>query len=559
MDETPAALRRRAEKRLSHQATGPADADARRTLHELEVHQIELEMQNAELRIARDEAEALLDKYTELYDFAPVGYFTLAPDGTIRLANLTGAAMVGIGRSNLIGRSFAMLVAHGQRTGLKVFLKQVFAAETKQSGEFELADASLATRIVTIEALRSPNGLECSAMILDITGRRQALERMRVSEIRYRRLFEAAHDGVLLIDPGTSRIIDANPFMTRLLGYPRDQLIGKELFEIGLLKDAAASRQMFRKLKKDHEIRYEDLPLKNQAGLHQEVEVVANLYHEDGQPVIQCNIRDITIRKLAEDMSSRNVKLNLEITHRKAVEEDLRTSRKELSRLLRQSRLQQKQMRDLSHRILHVQEEERKRISRELHDVIAQTLVGINVHLALLAQGTAAVPENLQQQISRTQVLVEKAVEIVHDFARELRPTMLDDLGLIPALQMYLKRFMTDTGIRVSLQAFAKIDESTSLVRTVLYRIAQEALTNVANHAGASHVEVSIESLQDIFRMTIKDDGQGFQVNGNAGSKKKNRLGLIGMRERVEMIGGTFQVDSAPGGPTTVQVEIPAT
>ena len=99
-------------------------------------------MQNTELRIARDEAEDLLDKYTELYDFAPVGYFTLAADGTIRLANLTGAAMVGIGRSNLIGRAFCMLVAPGQRAGFRDFLKQVFATETKQSGEFELADAN---------------------------------------------------------------------------------------------------------------------------------------------------------------------------------------------------------------------------------------------------------------------------------------------------------------------------------------------------------------------------------------------------------------------------------
>jgi PAS domain S-box-containing protein len=384
-------------------------------------------------------------------------------------------------------------------------------------------------------------------MILDITGRRQALERMRVSEIRYRRLFEAAHDGVLLIDPDTSRIIDANPFMTRLLGYSRDQLIGKELFEIGLLKDEAASRQMFRKLKRSHEVRYEDLPLESQAGRHQEVEVVANLYQEDGQPVIQCNIRDITVRKLAEDMSSRNVKLKLEIVRRQQVEEDLRANRKEQSRLLRQSRLQQKQLRDLSHRILHAQEEERKRISRELHDVIAQTLVGINVHLAVLDQGNAASPETFRQQISNTRLLVEKAVEIVHDFARELRPTMLDDLGLIPALQVYMKQFMADTGIRVSLKAFAKIDQSAIMARTVLYRIAQEALTNVARHAKASHVEVTIESLEDIIRMTIKDNGQGFQVSGNAGSKKKNRLGLISMRERAEMIGGSFQVDSAPG------------
>jgi signal transduction histidine kinase len=315
---------------------------------------------------------------------------------------------------------------------------------------------------------------------------------------------------------------------------------------------------MFRELKRSHEVRYEDLPLKSQAGRHQEVEVVANLYQEDGHAVIQCNIRDITVRKLAEDMSRRNAKLNLEIARRKVVEEELRAHRKELAGLLRQSRLQQKQLRDLSRRMLHVQEEERKRISRELHDVIAQMLVGINVHLAMLAHGYVAAPETLQQQISNTQMLVEKAVEIVHDFARELRPTMLDDLGLIPALQVFMKGFMAETGIRVSLTASAKIDQATAMVRTTLYRIAQEALTNVARHAAASHVEVAIKSLVGVIRMTIIDNGQGFQVSGNAGSKKKTRLGLVGMRERVEMIGGTFHVDSAPGGPTTVRVEIPA-
>jgi PAS domain-containing protein len=121
MSKSPAALRRRAEKLVGKPDTALADADARRLLHELEVHQIELEMQNTELRSARDELEVLLDKYTELYDFAPVGYFTLAADGTIRLANLTGATMVGIGRSNLIGRSFAMLVAPGSAPGSRPF------------------------------------------------------------------------------------------------------------------------------------------------------------------------------------------------------------------------------------------------------------------------------------------------------------------------------------------------------------------------------------------------------------------------------------------------------
>ncbi len=556
-DQSPEALRRRAEKLVTKPAKALADAEARRLLHELEVHQIELEMQNTELREARYESEVLLEKYTELYDFAPVGYFTFTPDGIIRLANLTGSTMVGVGRANLIGRSFAMLLTHVQRAGFRSFLKQVFAEETKQSGEFELGDANLATRIVTIEARRCPDGSECRAMILDITARRDALEVMRISENRYRRLFEAAHDGVLLVDPGTNRIIDANPFIIRLLKYPLEQLVGKELFEIGLLKDEAASRKMFRELKKSHEVRYENLPMKSRTGRHKDVEVVANLYQEDGHPMIQLNIRDITERKLAEELARRNLSLEQAIIRKEKIEGDLRAQRDEQSHVLRRTRMQQKQLRDFSHRILKAQEQERKRISRELHDVIAQTLVGINVHLAVLNKGSSMPPATFRRQLAKTQTLVAKAVGTVHDFARQLRPTMLDDLGLIPTLQMHMERFMSDTGIRVSLKASAKIEKSTATGLTVLYRIAQEALTNVAHHSKASRVDVTIESLENIIRMTIQDDGQGFVVIGKAESRKKSRLGLIGMKERAEMAGGSFEVVSAPGGPTTLRVEIP--
>ncbi len=531
--------------------------EAWRMRHELDAYQVELELENAKLRAERDESEVSLDKYTELYDFSLVGHFTLKADSRIQLANLTASTLVGIERSNLIGRSFAMLIVQRQRADFKVFIKHVFSAEPKGYREYELATTNQSPRIVSIDARRSANGLKCHVMILDITDRIQVQERMRVSEIRYRRLFEAAHDGVLLINPSTNKIIDANPFMTRLLGYSRDQLIGKELFEIGLIKDEVASREMFRKLKKNHEVRYENLPLKSNSGRHQQVEVVANLYQEDGHQVIQCNIRDITIRKLAEEMSSRNLKLKKEIVRREKSEEDLRLQRNEQSILLKQSRLQQKQLRNLSHRILHVQEEERKHISRELHDVITQTLVGINVHLSVLERGSVESPAVIRRQIAKTQQLVKKAVKIVHDFARKLRPTMLDDLGLIPALQTYLEQYITDTGIRASLKASAKIDQSTTLVRTALYRIALGALTNVARHSKASSVEITIEAKNDLISMTIKDNGQGFQVTENAHSRKKNRLGLISMRERAEMVGGTFQVQSSPDLPTTILVEIP--
>jgi len=125
-------------------------------------------------------------------------------------------------------------------------------------------------------------------------------ESMQASEIRYRRLFEAARDGILMLDPGTRKITDANPFMTELLGYPHEQLVGKELWEIGLLEDETASRTAFEELQNKHFIRYEDLPLQNKAGRRHEVEFVSNLYDEGGKEVIQCNIRDITARKRSE-------------------------------------------------------------------------------------------------------------------------------------------------------------------------------------------------------------------------------------------------------------------
>ncbi len=151
------------------------------------------------------------------------------------------------------------------------------------------------------------------AVIRDVTMRKQHEDIVLVSEIRYRRLFETAHDGVLILDPGSRKIIDANPFMTQMLGYAHNQLVGKELFEIGLLKDEAASQEMVRNLKRTNQVRYENLPLESQGGHYQEVEVVANLYDENGFPVIQCNIRDITERKRTEE----HVKLLMaEVNHR---------------------------------------------------------------------------------------------------------------------------------------------------------------------------------------------------------------------------------------------------
>jgi PAS domain S-box-containing protein len=121
------------------------------------------------------------------------------------------------------------------------------------------------------------------------------------SELRYRRLFESAHDGILIVDPVTRKIIDVNPYLIQFLGYSREEFIGRELYEIGLLKDEAASQLAFQELQKIGLIRYEDLPLRTKDGRTLDVEFISNLYREGGEQVIQCNIRDIAARKKAED------------------------------------------------------------------------------------------------------------------------------------------------------------------------------------------------------------------------------------------------------------------
>ena len=195
---------------------------------------------------------------------------------------------------------------------------------------------------------------------------------------------------------------------------------------------------------------------------------------------------------------------------------------------------------------------------RELHDEIAQTLTGINLRLANLKAGATVHAKDLQGKITSTQRLVEKSVEIVHRFARELRPSVLDDLGLIPALHAFVKTFAKETKLPVRLRIFAGVEQLDIAKRTVLYRVAQEALTNVARHARATEVELCIEKLPDAVSMQIKDNGRAFSVERTLLAKKNGRLGLIGMRERVEMVGGRFTAESTPGHGTTIEVWMPS-
>jgi signal transduction histidine kinase len=208
--------------------------------------------------------------------------------------------------------------------------------------------------------------------------------------------------------------------------------------------------------------------------------------------------------------------------------------------------------------ILNVQEEERKRISRELHDEVGQAVVAINTYLAVSQRESPAQQDALlRTKIADIEKLLLGAMNRLHSFARELRPAVLDDLGLVPALRSYLKEYAERTGLLVHFERSARDAQLTSEQKTVLFRVAQESLNNVARHAQATEAEVSLRFVKSGIQLRVKDNGKGFVVDLARPGGEAKRLGLLGMQERVRLMNGRFLVRSVKGAGTTVVAEIP--
>lgn len=207
--------------------------------------------------------------------------------------------------------------------------------------------------------------------------------------------------------------------------------------------------------------------------------------------------------------------------------------------------------RDAGSAVLRAQEQERSRIAQDLHDEVNQALTGI---LLRLQATIGAAPPGLQDELRETQQLATRAMEELLHLARQLRPTALDDHGLVPALASQVGDFGDRTGIRSSFRRHGAIPPLSDEEQLVIYRVTQESLSNVAQHAGASHVDVELSFVgRTVLR--VRDDGGGFRpiFTGRA------RLGLSGMRERALLIGGSLTVFSEPGDGTTIELTMGAT
>jgi two-component system sensor histidine kinase UhpB len=206
---------------------------------------------------------------------------------------------------------------------------------------------------------------------------------------------------------------------------------------------------------------------------------------------------------------------------------------------------------------MRAQEEERRRLARDLHDEVNQALTAILLRLEALAQDS---PAASQEEVNELKRLVNQAMEELLNLARQLRPSALDDHGLMPAIETQLKRFSARTGVEVSLEADGDPNCLPEDVQTAVYRILQEALANIGRHAGATAVAVDIEADDGHLELHVRDDGAGFDPGALARNSSSDGpgagLGLSGMVERARLAGGELDVRSAPGGGTTVTLHI---
>jgi PAS domain S-box-containing protein len=301
-----AELRRRAEERLRESKKGEAarpgtKEETQRLLHELQMHQIELEMQNEELQQSRAEVKTGLAQYTDLYTFAPVGYFTLERDGAISRVNLTGASLLGIERSRLMNRRFGLFVSDDFRPAFNAFLKKVFENQAKETCEAALRTDRNEPVWVHIEAIASEDGQGCRAAVVDITERKQAEEELRKSEERFKLIFEYAPDAYYLNDL-KGNFIDGNKAAEKTTGYKREELIGGSFLKLNLLPlnqlpkavKLLANNAMGRPTGPDEFI------LRRKSGDNIPVEISTHPVKFGNRTVVLGIARDITERKRAE-------------------------------------------------------------------------------------------------------------------------------------------------------------------------------------------------------------------------------------------------------------------
>ena len=527
----PCTLRQRAEATLAERRQDLADipvADLHRLVYELQVHQIELDLQNEELRQAQVALQAAHDRYADLYDFAPVGYLRLDATGVILEANSTATQLLGVPRRHLIGQRLTEWVAPEAQDTIHRHRLQVVAETTthtcslcmqRQDGTpFYAQLKSLARR----EVEEAP--LHWYLALTDQTALRQAEEQVAWNAA----IVDHSRDAIISTTPDGT-IVSWNAGAERLYGYRTPEVIGRPLDLLAPPEHAHEPSCLLAVMQRGERVEFFETKHLTQDGTRLEVSLTLSPIQTRNRAVIGVSIiaRNITLRK------QREMKL-------------LATER-----ALRQSRVQ---LRRLAWRQQQIQERERACIAQEIHDEVAQLLTILQIDIAWLMDQCPGSPE-MYTRLRNMSAQVDYLDKAVHRIATELRPRLLDDLGLLAAIEWQLEEVQRRTGLTYTLQvspeADMRLDDNPT---TALFRIFQEALTNVVRHAEASRVKVRVHQDAEGVCLEIIDNGKGFTVTPQS---QRNALGLLGMHERAHLWGGDVTIEAQPGSGTTVTVRMP--
>lgn len=366
-----------------------------------------------------------------------------------------------------------------------------------------------------IREIKSEEGDFLCTFVRDITERKKAELALRLSEEKYRTLIEQAADAIALYD-AKGKVLEANTSASKLLGYTKKELSVMSLTDILLEEEI-----------KENPVQYDVLSAGNSTVK------LRRMKRKDGSVVVT----EVRSQQLPD---GRFLSVVRDMTDRIKAEEELKAS--------------YKAVRKLTAHLQNIREEERTSIAREIHDELGQQLTVLKMDVSWLNKKFHGADEKANQRLKELLSMIDETVKSVRRISSQLRPSLLDDLGLTAAMEWQLSEFEKRAGIKTKLITPKEEVDLSDAVKTALFRIFQESLTNVARHSKAKKVTVVLRRDDHTFILSITDDGKGFDINKVA---DKRTLGILGMKERSSMIGGTYEINSTPGGGTSVIISVP--
>ena len=612
-------LRKQAEQTLKRQqadvlnTSETSNGETMSLFHDLQVHQIELEMQNDELRRSQLELEAARNRYSDLYDFAPVGYFTVEENGMILEANLTGADLLGVERGFLIGKPFSRFIARDSQDTFYKHRKQMLESETRQTCELRLVKKEGNALHVQVECVPVQNAEGRADVfrmtITDISERERAEQALKRAHDELEGRVQERTDELRQLNERLSREILERKRTEEALRL--NELRLEALVKLSQIPDPSkkeASHFVLEEGVKLTKSKMGFLGFMNEAETHMTIHAWSKSAMEECSildkplhfPVEKSGLWGEAVRKrrpiVVDDYSipdpqrkgypEGHIKIfrfmavpvfdkdrlvaiagmaNKEEPYDASDVRQLTLLLAGMWRIIRRKRAEdalkrsEAELRLFNQRLLDAYEEESKRIGQELHDGLAQSLTAIKVWVEAALMEVDRENGAVTKPLEIVVPLARRAMEEVRRISRNLRPSILDDLGILATISWLRQEFEgIHPGVVIDEEIHISENDVPDPLKIVIFRFLQECLNNITKHSEADLVCLSLKMTDGRIELAVRDNGVGFDVEHLTSIESFDRgLGLKSMKERAQLSGGAFSIESQRGTGTTVQASWP--